>query len=48
MRNTQILLPQEEDDLPLEDDELVGVLSLKLVDGLEEVAVVVLAKVLGT
>ena len=48
MRNTQIFLPQEDDDLLLEDDELVGVLSLELVDELEEVAVVVLAKVRGT
>ena len=32
----------------MRDDELVGVLSLKLVDGLDEVAVTVLAKVLGT
>ena len=38
---------QEDDGLPLEDDELVGVLSLKLVDEFDEVAVTMLAKVLG-
>ena len=38
---------QEDDGLPLEDDELVGVLSLKLVDKFDEVAVMMLAKVLG-
>ena len=40
MRNAQVLLPQE-------DDDLVGVLSLKLVDVVDEVAVTVFAKVLG-
>ena len=48
MRNTQqALLPQGEGDLPSEDYELVGVLSLQLVDELDEVAVIVPAKVLG-
>ena len=47
MGNTQVFLPQEHDGLPPEDDKLVGVLSLKLVDELDEVAVTVLAKVLG-
>ena len=40
MKITQVLLPQE-------DDELVGVSSLKLVDELDEDAVAVLAKMLG-
>ena len=36
---------QKDDSLPLEDDELVGVLRLTLVDELDDVAVAVLAKV---
>ena len=47
MRNAQLLLPKEDDGLPLEDDELVDVLSLKVVDELNQVAMPVLAKVLG-
>ena len=43
MRNTQVFLAQKDDDLPLVVDELVGVSSLKLVDELDEVAVMVLA-----
>ena len=39
---------QEDDGLPLVVDELVGVSSLKLVDELDEVAVTVLAMVLGS
>ena len=46
MRNTQIFLT-EEDGLPLEDNELLGVVSLYLVDKLDNVAVTVLAEVLG-
>ena len=46
--NTQAFFAQEDDGLPLEDDGLVGVLSLKLVDERDEVAVTVLAKMLGT
>ena len=38
MKNTQVFLPQEDDDLPQEGDELVSVLSLKLVDELDQVA----------
>ena len=45
--NTQVFLAQEDDGLPLVVDELVGVLSLKVVDELDEVAVTVLAMVLG-
>ena len=47
MSNTQVFLAQKGDDLPPVVDELVGVLSLKLVDELDEVAVTVLAEVLG-
>ena len=48
MRNTQqVFLPQEEYGLLQDDGEIVGVLSLKLVDKLDEVAVTVLGKVLG-
>ena len=47
MRNTQVLLPQKDDGLPLDNDELSGVLSLKLFDELHEIAMTVLAKVLG-
>ena len=53
-RNTQVLFAQEydglwleDDGLPLEDGELIGFLCLKLVDELDEVALTVLAKVLG-
>ena len=47
MSDTQVFLAQKDDGLPLVVDELVGVLSLKLVGELDEVAVTVLAKVLG-
>ena len=47
MSNTQVFLAQGDYDLPVDDDELVGVSSLKLVDGLDDVATTVLAKVLG-
>ena len=48
MRNTQAHTPHAEgDDLPLEDYELVGILIIELVDGLDEVTVTMLAKVLG-
>ena len=45
---TQVFHAQEDDGFPLVLDELVGVLSLKLVDKLDEVAVTVLSKVFGT
>ena len=48
MSNMLGFLVQGDDGIPLEDDELVGVLSLKFVDELDEVALTVLAKVLGT
>ena len=44
--NTQVFLAQEDDGLPLVGDELVGVSSLKAVDGLDEVVVTVLAMVI--
>ena len=44
---TQVFLAQKDDGLPLEDDDRVGVLSLNLVDHLDEVAVTVLAKMFG-
>ena len=47
MTNTQVLLTYKDDGLPLVVDELVGVSSLKVVDELDEVAVTVLAMVLG-
>ena len=47
MSNTQVFLTQKYYGLPLVFDELVGILSLKLVDEFDEVAVTVLAKVLG-
>ena len=47
MRNTQVFFPQKDDSLPLDDDELSGVLSLKLVVELDEIAMTVLAKVFG-
>ena len=47
MSNTQVFLSQKDYDLPLVVDELVGVLSLKLVDELDEVAVTVPVTVLG-
>ena len=37
--NTQVFLAQEDDGLPLVVNELVGVSSLKVVDELDEVAV---------
>ena len=45
--NTQVLLPEEDDGLSLEDDELVIVLLLELVDKFDEIAVTVLAKIFG-
>ena len=47
MTNTQVLLTHKDDGLPLVIDELVGVSSLKVLDKLDEVAVTVLAMVLG-
>ena len=47
MTSTQVLLKHKYDGLPLVVDELVGVSSLKVVDELDEVAVTVLAVVLG-
>ena len=47
MTNTQVLLTHKHDGLFLVVDELVGVSSLKVVDELDEVAVTVLAMVLG-
>ena len=47
MTNTQVLLTHKDYGLPLVVDELVGVSSLKVVDELDEVAVMVLAMVLG-
>ena len=48
MTITQVLFTHKDDGLPLVVDELVGVSSLKVVDELDEVAVTVLAMVLGT
>ena len=45
--NTQVFLAQKDDGFLLVDYELVAVLSLKFVGGLDEVAVTGLAKVLG-
>ena len=45
MKNTEVVLPREDDALLLNDDELAGVLSLNLVDELD-VTVTVLPKVL--
>ena len=47
MSNTQVLLTHKDDGLPLVVDELADVSSVKLVDALDEVAVTVLAMVLG-
>ena len=47
MSNTQVFLAQKDGSLPLLVDEHVGVSSLKLVDELDEVAMTVLAMVLG-
>ena len=47
MTNTPVLLTHKDDGLPLLVDELVGVSSLKVIGGLDEVAVTVLAMVLG-
>ena len=47
MTNTQVLLTHKDDSLPLVVVEIVGVSSLKVVDELDEVAVTVLAVVLG-
>ena len=47
MSNTQVFLAQKDDGLPFVVDALVSVSSLKLVDELDEVAVTVLAMVLG-
>ena len=46
MSNTQLFLTQEDDGAHLVNDELVDVLSLKLVDELDEAAVTVFARVL--
>ena len=48
MNNTQVFFGKKDCGLPLVVDEVIGVLSLKLVDELDGVAVAVLAKVLGT
>ena len=45
--NTQVFLTHKGDGLPLVVDELIGVLSLKVGDELDEVTVTVLAIVLG-
>ena len=47
MSNTQVFLAQKDDDLPPVVDALVGVLRLKLVDELNEVAMTALAVMLG-
>ena len=47
MRNMQVLFPQEDNGFPLKYYEFVGILSLKLVHELNEVAMMALAKVLG-
>ena len=47
MITMQVFLAQEVYALPRENNKLVGVLSLKLVDKLDEVTVTVLAKVFG-
>ena len=47
MSNTQVFLAQKDGSLPLVVDEHVGVSSLKLVDELDELAMTVLAMVLG-
>ena len=47
MSITQVFLAQSDDDIPLEDDERVGSLNLKLVDELDEITVTVIAKELG-
>ena len=47
MSDTQVFLAQKDDGISLVVDERVGILSLKLVDELDEVAGTVLAKVLG-
>ena len=47
MTSKQVLLTHKDDGLPLVVNELVGVSSLKVVDELDEVAVTVLAMVLG-
>ena len=47
MSNTQVFLAQSDDDIPLEDDERVGSLNLKLVDELDEITGTVIAKELG-
>ena len=44
--NTQVLLPQEDYGLLLEDRDLDVVLNLKLVDDIDELAMTVPAKVL--
>ena len=46
--NTQVLLTHKDDGLPLVVDELVSVSSLKVIDELDEIAVTVVAMVLGT
>ena len=47
LSNTQVFLTHKDDGLPLVADEFAGVSSLKLIDALDEVAVTVLAMMLG-
>ena len=47
MTNTQVLLAHKDDGPPLVVDELVSVSSLKVIDELDEIAVTVVAMVLG-
>ena len=44
MNNTQLFLAQNDEGLPLVVNERVGIVSLKLVEGLDEVAVTMLGK----
>ena len=48
MSNPQVFLAQKDDGLPLVLDDVVGTLSLKLVDELDEVAMTVLVMILVT
>ena len=45
--NTHVFVAQEDDGLPLESCEFIGVLSLKLVGKLDEVTMMALTKVIG-
>ena len=47
MTNTQVLLTHKDDGPPLVVDQLVGVSSLEVIDELDEIAVTVVAMVLG-